>query len=285
MEANLEGACGRGVTFWSLNQSTSFLSRITRRINMHTTPSPRKKLFFSLKKTTPNRNIRVFNWVLGWRYCRVQNRQYPENRWGMEGWNWKKDKEAMQGFWSHDSLWQHSRDLGHHAWIASGFWCCEVQRKQSFIYNFVLCAVWKSRFRFPRSMARHDKKSHADCHSLGLGAFVELHMPLMDVEELKIGDVLEGLAHCCSSPKMEKPFLTSLPVYVFLVLGSLSPKHWQMAARHPQLLGWWESVHDTDRRFWLSCDWVIVPVTTGSWTETAQGGELLFFCFNLSWPF
>lgn len=30
-----------------------------------------------------------------------------------------------------------------------------------------------------------------------------------------------------------------------------------MAARHPQLLGWWESVHDTDRRFWLSCDWVI----------------------------
>ena len=95
---------------------------------------------------------------------------------------------------------------------------------EAILYNFVLCAVWKSRFRFPRSMARHDKKSHADCHSLGLGAFVELHMPLMDVEELKIGDVLEGLAHCCSSPKMEKPFLTSLPVYVFLFLGSLSPK-------------------------------------------------------------
>lgn len=87
MEANLEGACGRGVTFWLLNQSTSFLSRFTRRINMHTTPSPRKKLFFSLKKTTPNQKIRVFNWVLGWRYCRVPNRQYPENRWGMEGWN------------------------------------------------------------------------------------------------------------------------------------------------------------------------------------------------------
>ena len=94
---------------------------------------------------------------------------------------------------------------------------------EAILYNFVLCAVWTSRFRFPRSMARHDKKSHANCHSLGLGAFVELHMPLMDVEELKIGDVLEGLAHCWS-PKMEKPFLTSLPVYVFLFLGSLSPK-------------------------------------------------------------
>lgn len=156
---------------------------------------------------------------------------------------------------------------------------------EAILCNFVLCAVWKSRFRFPRSMARHDKKSHANCHSLGLGAFVELHMPLMDVEELKIGDVLEGLAHCCSSPKMEKPFLTSLPVYVFLFLGSLSPKHWQMAARHPQLLGWWESVHDTDRRFWLSCDWVIVPVNHRWLAWDCPGWRASMTVSIFSWPF
>ena len=73
-------------------------------------------------------------------------------------------------------------------------------------------------------MARHDKKSHANCHSLGLGAFVELHMPLMDVEELKIGDVLEGLAHCCSSPKMEKTILDIFASLCFLISWITVPK-------------------------------------------------------------
>lgn len=73
-------------------------------------------------------------------------------------------------------------------------------------------------------MARHDKKSHANCHSLGLGAFVELHMPLMDVEELKIGDVLEGHVSLLFIAKHGNTILDIFASLCFLISWITVPK-------------------------------------------------------------